>query len=145
MTIEEYSVIVIGVRKDTIKESSVFLKKHEALRRRISHYFSEVGLSHEDADSFLLMEDSDLEVLDYTNFYYHMKRERQYVDSGDPDLIETDPSDDRVLQFFKRNIIRTELFNCLFPREELKENEEEDKPVQLDNSRLVLLQCCLYY
>lgn len=144
------SSIIIGVRKDAIRTSLRILK---ALEQRIGQYLFRVGLPIDEAERFFLMEESELEVLDYNNFYYHMKRENYYVDSGDPDLTETDPFDDKVLQYFIKNITKTELFNCLIPFEDLKlisriagdKNVKQDKPIQLDGSAIILLKCSLYY
>ena len=145
MTVTVNSSIVIGVRKDLISNSSrVRIEAEEP----IAQYFKKVGLPVDEAERFFLMEDDRIE-----NPYYQMEREFIYVDSGDPDLEESDPGDDEVLQFFIKNITKEETFDCFITSEEKKlfshltgeSDFSEDQPISLEGDKLILLRCSLYY
>ena len=72
---------------------------------------------------------------------------------GDPDLEESDPFDDEVLQFFIKNITKEEMFDCFITSEEKKlyshltgeTDFSEETPISLDGKKLILLRCSLYY
>jgi len=147
MTVDVNSTIILGVKKELIESNSDTFK----LREFISHYLEDVKVPIDFAGWFFLMKEEKLDVLNFTSDYYHMIYERTYI--GDPDLPQTDPGDDELLQHFLQKIPEGNTFSCLVSIKDRKvfshltgeTTFEEIDPIPLKNNDLILLECGLYY